>query len=57
MVPNLDYTLSQLNISLEKRINTMRDSTSFINKIKQNNVKLYKSSKNMKLQKSYTKEV
>ena len=57
MVPNLDYTLSQLNMSLEKRINTMRDSTSFINKIKQNNVKLYKSSKNMKLQKSYTKEV
>ena len=46
MSPNLVYTLSQPNTSLEERINKMKESTTSINKIKQNNLKLYKNFKN-----------
>ena len=43
MAPNLVCTLFQPNPSLEKRINKIKVSTTSINKIKQNNVKLYKN--------------
>ena len=43
MAPNLVYTLSQPNTSLEKRINKIKVSNTSINNIKQNNVKLYKN--------------
>ena len=45
MAPNLVYTLSQPHTSLEERINKMKKSTRSTNKIKQNNLKLYKNFK------------
>ena len=49
MTPNLVCTPSQPNRSLKKRINKINESTSTINKIKQNNVKFYKKFKKHKI--------
>ena len=49
MAPNLVYTLSQPYTSLEKRISIMKESTTSINKNKQNNLKLYKNFKKHKI--------
>ena len=38
MAPNVVYTLSQPHTSLEERINKMKDSTTSINRNKQNNL-------------------